>query len=106
MVTFCASGCRRCGAGWNWRWKGTIVAYGSYIIVKALVLGDSVLGFPSLIAVITFLGGIQLLTMGIMGEYLGRMFDEAKQRRAGRRVDRTSVGGGGALAWPASFSTR
>lgn len=55
-------------------------AYGSLIIIRALVLGDPVPGFPSLIAVITFLGGIQLLTLGILGEYLGRMFNEVKRR--------------------------
>lgn len=55
-------------------------AYGLYIVIKTLFFGDPVPGFPSLIAVITFLGGIQLLTIGIIGEYLGRMFNEVKNR--------------------------
>lgn len=55
-------------------------AFGSFIIIKALALGDPVPGFPSLISAITFLGGIQLLTLGIFGEYLGRTFNEVKRR--------------------------
>ncbi|GAB2197734.1 glycosyltransferase [Sessilibacter sp. MAH4] len=54
--------------------------YGVWIVLKALMLGDSVQGFPSIIAVITFLGGIQLLTIGILGEYVGKTYIESKQR--------------------------
>ena len=54
--------------------------FGLYIIGKALLLGDPVPGFPSLMAVITFIGGVQLLTTGVMGEYLGRTFNEVKRR--------------------------
>jgi glycosyltransferase involved in cell wall biosynthesis len=54
--------------------------YGSFIIFRAIVIGDPVPGFPSLMAVITFLGGVQLLTLGIFGEYLGRTFNESKRR--------------------------
>ena len=49
-------------------------------MLKTLLLGESVQGFPSLIAVITFLGGIQLLTIGILGEYVGKIYTETKQR--------------------------
>ena len=54
--------------------------YGVYIAFKAMLFGDPVQGYPSLMVVITFLGGVQLVTMGIIGEYLGRTFNEAKQR--------------------------
>lgn len=55
-------------------------AYGIYIFGKALLFGDPVPGFPSLMVVIAFLGGIQLTVLGIIGEYLGRIFNETKNR--------------------------
>ncbi|MBQ1507831.1 MAG: glycosyltransferase family 2 protein [Erysipelotrichaceae bacterium] len=51
-----------------------------YIVIKALTIGDPVAGYPSLIAIICLLGGIQLLVIGIMGEYLGRTYMETKRR--------------------------
>ncbi len=54
--------------------------YGLIVICKTLLYGDPVAGYPSLMVVILFLGGIQLLAIGILGEYLGRMFNESKQR--------------------------
>jgi len=64
---------------------GSMTALGAFvyalvIIYKTLVFGEPVPGYPSLMVVILFLGGIQLLTLGIIGEYLGRTFVETKQR--------------------------
>lgn len=54
--------------------------YGAYVVVKTLLWGDPVPGYPSLMTVILFIGGIQLMFLGVLGEYLGRMFDETKRR--------------------------
>ena len=54
--------------------------YGAVIIVKTLLYGNPVPGYPSLMVVVLFLGGVQLVAIGIIGEYLGRMFDETKGR--------------------------
>ncbi len=56
------------------------MAYMLFIVVRTLIWGNPVAGYPSLIAVILFIGGVQLLFMGIMGEYLGRIFNESKGR--------------------------
>ena len=70
------------------RWAavfGTIISlvafvYAIGILIKTLIWGDPVAGYPTLIVVILFLGGIQLLSLGIIGEYLGRVFNETKNR--------------------------
>ena len=54
--------------------------YGSGLIIGTLLYGNPIAGYPSIMVTILFLGGIQLITLGIIGEYLGRMFDEAKGR--------------------------
>lgn len=54
--------------------------YMIYVIIKAILWGDPVSGFPTLLSVILFLGGIQLLALGIIGEYIGRIFHETKRR--------------------------
>jgi len=54
--------------------------YAIYIIFKTLVIGEAVRGFPTLSILILFLGGIQLIFLGVIGEYLGRIFSETKNR--------------------------
>lgn len=59
---------------------GVAFVYLLIIVGKTVLFGEPVRGYPSLMAVVLFLGGIQLVTIGILGEYVGRMFDETKGR--------------------------
>ena len=64
---------------------GTITAlcafsYGIYMVIETLLHGNDVPGYPSLIVIVLMLGGVQLVAIGILGEYLGRVFNETKQR--------------------------
>ncbi len=54
--------------------------FGIYILMRTLLSGSDVPGYPSLMIMVTFLSGIQLLTIGILGEYVGRIFNEVKNR--------------------------
>jgi len=68
-----------------WFYIGFIVAalsfaYGGFIITRTLIYGIDVPGYASLLTSILFLGGIQLISIGILGEYLGRVYMEVKSR--------------------------
>jgi glycosyltransferase involved in cell wall biosynthesis len=55
-------------------------AYGVIVIGKTMLYGEPVRGYPSLLVVVLFLGGLQLMALGVIGEYLARMFIEVKAR--------------------------
>lgn len=68
-----------------WSYVGAVVAalafvHGLFIVGSTLVSGVAVPGYASLMTVVLFLGGIQLITLGVLGEYVARMFVELKQR--------------------------
>ena len=54
--------------------------YMFFIVIRTLMYGGDVAGYPSLISVILFIGGVQLFFLGVIGEYLGRVFNESKFR--------------------------
>lgn len=68
-----------------WTYVGVAFAmlalvYGAFIVVRTLLFGNPVHGYASLISVVLFMGGIQLIGIGVIGEYLGRIYHESKQR--------------------------
>ena len=56
------------------------ICYMIYIICKTIIYGEPIQGFPTIICTILFLGGCQLLALGIIGEYVGKIYNESKQR--------------------------
>lgn len=54
--------------------------YMAQLLLKTILFGNEVAGYPSLMAVVLFMGGVQMMMLGIIGEYLGRIFNETKRR--------------------------
>jgi polyisoprenyl-phosphate glycosyltransferase len=68
-----------------WSYVGGVIAavalaFAVFVIAQTLIMGSSVSGYPSLIVSIMFFGGVQLLSLGILGEYVGRILTETKRR--------------------------
>jgi len=68
-----------------WSYVGACISavsllYAAFLIVRTICTGRDVPGYPSLMVAILFMGGIQLISLGIMGEYIGRIYSETKRR--------------------------
>ena len=68
-----------------WSYLGGIVAlfalgYAVFVVVRTLIFGVQVPGYASMMVAVLFLGGLQLLSLGILGEYVGRILVESKRR--------------------------
>ncbi|WP_013323630.1 glycosyltransferase family 2 protein [Gloeothece verrucosa] len=68
-----------------WSYLGLILsllafAYASFLIARTLIFGIDVPGYASLMVTVLFIGGVQLISLGVIGEYLGRIYEEVKQR--------------------------
>ncbi|EQB34337.1 bactoprenol glucosyl transferase [Sulfurimonas hongkongensis] len=68
-----------------WTYAGVVIAgisllYALYIIIKTLLFGSDLAGYPSILVSILFMGGIQLISIGTLGEYIGRIYMESKNR--------------------------
>jgi len=68
-----------------WTYVGLFIStvallYGGYVIIRTLVLGIDVPGYASLLTAVLFLGGVQLISLGVIGEYIGRIYMESKGR--------------------------
>ena len=68
-----------------WTYIGMLVAslsfiYGAWMILDKIIFGNDVPGYPSILVSILFLGGVQLIGIGVLGEYIGRIYIESKNR--------------------------
>jgi glycosyltransferase involved in cell wall biosynthesis len=68
-----------------WSYIGLVIAfftllYAVYVVIKTIVFGSDVAGYPSLMVAVLFFGGLQLVSLGVLGEYVGRILIETKRR--------------------------
>lgn len=68
-----------------WSYLGLLIAlisfiYASFLLLRTLIYGIDVPGYASIMVAVLFLGGVQMVSLGFIGEYLGRVYDEVKQR--------------------------
>jgi glycosyltransferase involved in cell wall biosynthesis len=68
-----------------WSYTGVIISffafiYGSFLFFRTLISGVDLPGYASTVVIILFLGGIQLISLGVIGEYIARIYEEIKQR--------------------------
>jgi len=81
-----------------WSYIGVVIAsltllYAVYVVVKTILFGSDVAGYPSLMVAILFFGALQLISLGVLGEYVGRILIETKRRPL--YVVRKKIGLGG-----------
>lgn len=68
-----------------WSYMGLLISflafiYATFLIIRTLIFGIDVPGYASLMVAILFMGGVQLISLGVIGEYLGRIYAEVKRR--------------------------
>ncbi|MCU0537253.1 MAG: glycosyltransferase family 2 protein [Hydrococcus sp. Prado102] len=68
-----------------WSYVGIVISlvsffYASFLVIRTLLFGIDVPGYASIMVAVLFLGGVQMVSLGFIGEYLGRVYDEVKQR--------------------------
>jgi len=60
--------------------SGISFLYAIYVVIKTMILGPDTSGWPTIVVAIMFFGGVQLISIGVLGEYIARIFNEVKQR--------------------------
>jgi polyisoprenyl-phosphate glycosyltransferase len=56
------------------------IVYASFILIRTIIFGADVPGYPSILVSVMLLAGVQLISLGVLGEYLGRVYEEVKDR--------------------------
>src|SRR3546814_4560271 len=78
------------------------LVYAVFVIIKTLLYGADVAGYPSMMVANRFFGGLQLLSLGVLGDYVGRILVETKHRPI--YVVRERIGVEGGELWTAPFT--